>query len=290
MGTEGDLVYNDFRNGTCRGVIQNPGRDRERTLEYPVAAVSPDGTRYASVCFRTFGRAMEGYGYAFEPMDAVSNVPPETLLIFDRNGGERRLEIEDLPSDLTREKGDAIDFFSHCLFSPDGTRLLALRRQARTNRRLRSEMFCIDLPNGGVRRVGFDNMVSHFTWLGSDTILAYANTESDGDGFYRVDLHTDAVTNWTERLNNRDGHPHATPDGGKLVFDTYPDRTRHQHLFEWKKGMTEAEELASIPSPMKFWGANRVDLHPRVRADGRYVAFDAGLGGTRSLVTAALLD
>jgi hypothetical protein len=286
-GFENEVVYNDFRGGTCRAVIQYPDHDSEHVLQYPVAAMAPDGQRYASICFRTFGRAMYGYGYAFEALHAESNVPPRTLLIVERGGENTRIQIEDLP-DTFRQIDKGIDFFSHCIFAPDGERLLFLRRQAQPNKRLRSEMFCIDLPSGPIHRVGFKDMVSHFSWLGANAVLAYANTETGGDGFYRVDVETGAIKDWSERLNDRDGHPHATPDGSTLVFDTYPDRARKQQLFYWKEGMERAEQVAAIPSPMKFWGPVRVDLHPRVRADGRYVAFDTGFGGTRSLVTAEL--
>jgi hypothetical protein len=39
---------------------------------------------------------------------------------------------------------------------------------------------------------------------------------------------------------------------------------------------------------LKFWGTSRVDLHPRIRTDGRYLSFDAGSGGVRSLITAEM--
>jgi Tol biopolymer transport system component len=101
-------------------------------------------------------------------------------------------------------------------------------------------------------------------------------------------LETDNIADWSERLNRRDGHPHATPDGATVVFDTYPDAKRHQRLFLWNDGDEEAQQIARIPSPMKYWDTDRVDLHPRIRRDGAYLAFDAGYSGVRSLVTARL--
>jgi len=289
MGPGREIVFNGFRDGTNVGVVCDLDADRERVLPYPVAAVSSDGRRYASVCFETFGRAMDGYGYAFEATGATSPVDPATLVLCERGGGERRVTLADVPTRIDPgEDPDGIDFFSHCLFSPEGTRVLFLRRQARPNRRLRSELFSIHVDDGAIRRIEFENMVSHFTWIGPEKILAYANTRTRGDGFYIADAASGQVTPWAPHPDGRDGHPHASPDGNRVVFDTYPDRARRQHLYLWDRGAEHPREIVSLFSPMKFWGASRVDLHPRIRADGTYIAFDAGHRGTRSLVTVRL--
>ena len=289
MGPGREIVFNDFRDGANVGVIYDLDTGRERVLPSPVAAVSPDGQRYASVCFETFGRAMDGYGYAFGETGATSPVDPATLILQGREGGERRVTLADVPTRIEpSEDPDRIDFFSHCLFSPEGERVLFLRRQSRPNRRLRSELFSVHVDDGAIRRVEFENMVSHFTWLGPETILAYANTRSGGDGFYVADAASGEVTPWVPHPDGRDGHPHAPPDGNRVVFDTYPDRARRQHLYLWDRGAGPPREIASLFSPMKFWGTSRVDLHPRIRADGTFIAFDAGRRGTRSLVTARL--
>lgn len=289
MGPGRDIVFNDFREGRCVGVVCDLDTGREHILPYPVAAVSPAGRQYASVCFETFGRAMEGYGYAFEATGATSPVEPATLVVCDREEKERRVTLADVPTRLDPcPDPDGIDFFSHCLFSPDGKRLLFLRRQSRPNRRLRSELFCLHVEDGSIQRIDFENMVSHFTWVGAEKLLAYANTRDEGDGFYAADAVSGQVTPWAPHTDGRDGHLHATPDGSRVVFDTYPDRTRRQKLYLWDEGDERPRTIARLFSPMKFWGASRVDLHPRIRADGRFIAFDAGYSGTRSLVTARL--
>jgi len=290
MGAEKKIVYNDFRDGVCRAVTLDLDTGREEMIKHPVAAVSFDGACYASVCFQTFGRAMNGYGYAFEAIDARSPVEPSTLIVKKQKGTEKSVCLADLDTELQPCKAEeGIDFFSHCLFSPNGQHLLFLRRQSLANRRLRSEMFCLSLTEGSIQRIAFKDMVSHFTWLGDERILAYANTRDGGDGFYVANVVSGAVTSWSPCLSKeQDGHPHATPSGDTVVFDTYPDRTRHQQLFIWREGDEQAQPIARLYSPMKFWGASRVDLHPRIRSDGEYVAFDAGYNGTRSLITARL--
>lgn len=290
MGTGQQIVFNDFRAGACLGVVHDLETGDETLLEHPVAAVAPDGSRYASICFERLGRAMPGYGYAFGPTASSSRLSACELIIREVGGGkEFRVSVEDLSTQLSpRRDSDGIDFFSHCLFSPRGDRFLFLRRQSLPNRRLRSELFCIDLGDRDIQRLHFGNMVSHFTWLSNDRVLAYANTDREGDGFYVGNPSTGAVSNCTPRFNDRDGHPHATPEGDRVVFDTYPDRSRYQKLFLWEEGAEVSRLLAELYSPMKFWGASRVDLHPRLRSDGRYVCFDAGYNDVRSLVTARL--
>jgi hypothetical protein len=289
MGPGRKIVFNDFRDGASVGVICDLDAGRERVLSYPVAAVSPDGRRYASVCFETFGRAMDGYGYAFKATGATSPVEPATLVLREREGGETHITLADLATGFEPSQNpDEIDFFSHCLFSPEGDRLLFLRRQSRPNRRLRSELFSLDVEENAIQKIAFEDMVSHFTWLGPEKILAYANTRDGGDGFYVADASSGQVAPWSPNLNDRDGHPHAIPNGERVVFDTYPDRMRHQHLYLWDEGEERPHEIASLYSPMKFWGESRVDLHPRIRSDGEFISFDAGYSGTRSLVTARL--
>lgn len=290
LGTDQQIVFNDFRAGTCLGVVHDLETGDERLLEHPVAAVAPEGSRYASICFERFGRAMPAYGYAFGSTEASSTLSACELVIRDvHGGGEYDISLEDLSTQLTpSQEAEGFDFFSHCQFSPNGDRLLFLRRQSVPSRRLRSEMFCVDLEERRIQRMQFENMVSHFTWLSNQEALAYANTKDEGDGFYVADPATGAVSNCTSRFNDRDGHPHATPDGELVVFDTYPDRSRYQRLFLWKEGAEASRLLAMLYSPMKFWGASRVDLHPRLRSDGQYVCFDAGFNGIRSLVTAMI--
>lgn len=290
LGPGRRIVYNDFREGASVGVVHDVETGEEFLLEHPVAAVSPDGKWYASICFETFGQAMPGYGYAFGPTDSKSTVPACELIVRAVGGQEElRVSLKDLSSELLPSRnGEGIDFFSHCLFSPHGDRLLFLRRQSRSNRRLRSELFCVDVERRTVQRMRFNDMVSHFTWVSDERVLVFANTERHGDGFYLANTTTGAVSHYTPRFNDRDGHPHATPDGRRVVFDTYPDGRRYQHLFLWERGAEQSDVLGRFYSPMKFWGASRVDLHPRLREDGEYVSFDAGFNGVRSLVTAKL--
>jgi hypothetical protein len=290
LGEGRRIVYNDFRDGACVAVVQDLDTGAEILLPHPVAAVSPDGSRYASICFETFGRAMPGYGYAFEQTGATSPVRPCELVVGKVEGGqELEISLSDLGSHLpSGGEMDGIDFFSHCLFSPTDRYLLFLRRQSVPNRRLRSEMFCLDLQACSLRRIDFHNMVSHFTWVSDKNVLAYANTEDEGDGYYIADVEMGTVTQCTSQFHEGDGHPHATPDGDRVVFDTYPDRRRYQRLSLWKEEKEQSRLLARLFSPMKFWGSSRVDLHPRIRADGRYLSFDASHTGVRSLVTAEL--
>jgi hypothetical protein len=290
LGDGQRLVYNDFRDGTCVGVVRDLDGDSERELDSAVSAVAPGGDYYVSICFDTLGRAMPGYGYAFRETGASSSIPPRELLVQSVNGSVTiSITEDDLPADLPPASGgDEVTFFSHCLFSPDGTHLLFLRRRSAPNRRLRSEMFCVDLKRRRIQRMDLGDMVSHFTWMGKDAVLVYASTDPGGEGFYMADPTTGEVIDRMSHFNNRDGHPHATPGGEQVVFDTYPDGRRYQRLFGWEEEEKQAHLLARIYTPLKFWGTSRVDLHPRIRSDGQYLSFDAGSGGVRSLITAEM--
>jgi len=283
------FIYNDFIEGACRAIIFNLNKREKRILEHPIAAIDKINDRYASICFKTFGEAMDGYGYGFEANNARSTIKQCSIMINGINDKvKKEISINDLDSQIAyKSSNDKIDFISHCLFSPDGKKLLFLRRQASKNQRLLSEMFYYDFVKSKVFRLPFDNMVSHFTWVNNDYLLAYANKESE-DGYYYVSLEDGTVKNVTENLYHSDGHPQATPDGKKIVFDTYPDRRRYQHLFVWDKQADDKKKLGKFYSPLKFKNDYRVDLHPRIRTDGKYICFDASYSGVRSLVTAKL--
>lgn len=280
-----NILFNDFVDRQCRAVEIDTSGNRLRVLPYPVAAVSPGDRAMASFCFKHFGDVMPGYGYDFDGAGASSNNEPDTLLIIDARGQvEAEIDGKTLPAVVLDEQPSGTAFISHALFSPSGSKLAFMRRLAVPGRRRRSALYIYDRERLSIKRVPFKDMVSHFCWLDDDVLFAYANTDK-GDGYYHYQYEADAVTSYTTLLKSVDGHPHADASGKRIVFDSYPDKRRLQYLAILDLGNASVQELAKLYSPIKFWDEKRVDLHPRMRADGRFVSIDCSTNGVRSLAT-----
>ena len=78
-----------------------------------------------------------------------------------------------------------------------------------------------------------------------------------------------------------DGHP--TVYGEWIAFDTYPDKSRMQHLYLYHIKTCELFPLLELYHGLKYTGECRCDLHPRFSKDGRYVFFDTVYLGKRTL-------
>lgn len=280
-----NILFNDFVEGECRAVEIDRFGNVLKTHPYAVAAVSPTDKAMATFCFKHFGNVMPGYGYDFDGAGARSNIEPDTLLIVDDNGSlQTRLTGDTLPAVVLEEQLTGTPFISHALFSPSGSKLAFMRRLAVPGRRRRSSLYIYDREVKSVKRVPFKDMVSHFCWLDDEALFAYANTDQ-GDGYYHYQYETDAVTSYASLLKSVDGHPHADATGRQIVFDSYPDKKRLQRLAVLDLESASVMELARLYSPMKFWDGKRVDLHPRMRADGQFVCVDCSTPGVRSLAT-----
>ena len=75
-------------------------------------------------------------------------------------------------------------------------------------------------------------MVSHYTWIDNDTVLAYLSMQGDEDAYYQINTKNKKYKKVTHlnKITSGDGHPTLLEDGS-VVTDTYPDRFGFQQLF-----------------------------------------------------------
>jgi hypothetical protein len=281
---ENRIVFNDFVNEQCVGRIINKKGENLSYTSYSVGAISPKKNVYVSFCFKELGNAMPGYGYNFSKDNIQSNTPQLSLVIDKLQGhDESSAKFIDCSNigKLTLKANSKL-FLSHTQFSPGGETIAFMKRLANDGKRIVSELFLLNTVTNKIAQVPFYNMVSHFCFVDDNSILAYANTKDSGDGYYLVNIQTMEIKNYTERLCIWDGHPSAS-SRGEVVFDTYPDRSRHQTLFFWKGGESKAIEIAKLHAPLNFKNDCRVDLHPRVSPNGEFVCFDSSFTGIRSM-------
>ena len=68
-----------------------------------------------------------------------------------------------------------------------------------------------------------------------------------------------------------------------MLFDSYPDKYRFQHLYIFCAEKETVEEIGKFYSPFRYTGENRCDLHPRWSRDGKIIYFDSVHEGKRKL-------
>jgi hypothetical protein len=125
-------------------------------------------------------------------------------------------------------------------------------------------------------------MTSHFIWRDPNHILAWALHRSDGNRFYLFEDRSDRVEVVGRGVMTADGHCNFLPGVEKrwIVNDTYPDRDRLQHVYLFDATTGVRHPLASLRSPGEYTGEWRVDAHPRVSPDGRFIAVDSPHDGS----------
>jgi hypothetical protein len=294
-----ELVHNDFVDGQIGSRIRNVDGSEIAAFTKPVVHVNPDGQRASSYCFRRVGMAMKGYGVRY-PGDERYTIAdfqgdgPGDFSLFSLVDGATlwSLSLDQIRAiDPHPSMPGAFHFFHHSLFNPSGTRLFILHRWLDSTSRLWTRMFACDAATGAnLFLFPTHEMVSHIGWIDDQSILAYARSREQGDGYYIL---RDGSQQWervAQEAFNSDGHPMMSPRGGVFVTDTYPDRFRNQFLYLYDLRARASRRLARTHLGLDFLDDLQVDLHPRFDRTGDVVCFDSGHPGRRSLCTLALTD
>jgi hypothetical protein len=291
--TSDQIAFNDIVDGTIGSrVVTTKGRETAR-LPHPVVHVSPSGEWASSYCFRRVGKAMPGYGVRIAgdertPVHDFTCADSADFRVFSLADGATRFAFsldEVRRIEPHASMAGAFHFFHHSLFNPSGTRLYFLHRWLDRSFRLWTRMFSCDSSGGGLSLFPTHEMVSHIGWLDDTTVLAYARTRAEGDGYYLLRVDSADVTRVGSTQFNSDGHPMLSPDRRMFVTDTYPDRFRNQYLFLYDLEQGKRIHLARTHLSRRFLDDLQVDLHPRFDRRGATVCFDSGHTGTRTLCT-----
>lgn len=174
---------------------------------------------------------------------------------------------------------NALYEINHVQFSPDDTRAAFILRCRKKG--VKSALYVIELQSKKLRRARTGDIVSHFCWSSLESILVWASDVDGQTGYYRAAFDdTTSEAFLTLEMHLPDGHPTAV-ETGMFITDTYPDRWRHQKLLRISR--TGSAEIGSFYSPLRFFGRNRCDLHPRLGQDGT-IAIDTTYTGKRQCV------
>jgi hypothetical protein len=308
-GSEDEVIWNDHEGDRFVSRVYNIKTGKTRTLPRPVYTLSPDGAFALTVDFGRLQYFRPGYGYPSKlplTVDVPSPVD-DGIWKMDLTTGESELLISyDRIARLEAPGADVSEnyhWFNHLLVNPTGDRFIFLNRSRPVKDGQEMHLFAQENPDwrgrsvkGGSRSyltraftAGTDGtdiyplntsgMFSHFIWMGSDTITAWAmDNEGTQDAFYHFpDRTREAILIDTLQMPEN-GHNTFIPgtDYEWVLNDTYPrGKERMQQLYLYHLPTNTRVDLGEFHEPPMFRGEYRCDLHPRSDQQGRRVFFDS---------------
>ena len=282
------IGYNKIVNGKFGFVLQNIHSGKiESEYTDPVFDVSPDGRYAISINFARLYNARAGYGYGNFSDPVADSLCPEDdgIVLLDLGTKSRKLLIS-LKSLALLESHPSMKgaehYVNHILFSPSGKRFLFLHHwhnggksytRPITTNMSGEDLFILD---GEVN-------LSHYTWKSDEELLIHTSKHPYGTKF---NLYEDKVGKKKTigiGVLKESGHPSYSPDGSKLIVDTYPDKSRRQHLLLCNSDGSLIKEVGYFYSPIEFSGDEKCDLHPRWDRIGNMICVDSAHRGRRAM-------
>lgn len=280
------ILFNDFRNNAYVSVALNIDTMEERVFQRPVYSVSEDGKTALSLDFSRLHRLRPGYGYSNKADQTQGEKVPDQTAIWKldlmKNESVPLLKYTDLYNFEHRSEMDDADHkVNHIMINPSSTRFMFLHRWMNGTRKF-SRLITCDMDGTDMYNLSDDNMVSHCNWKNDEEIIGFARKEAHGNGYFLMKDKTETFTQLWPSLT-MDGHPSYSPEGNKVVTDTYPDRARIQKVFVLEENATHIDPDAKVFAPFKYDNDYRCDLHPRWNRKGDRISFDATFEGKRAL-------
>jgi len=284
-GSQSTVVWNDRAGDrfVCRILDVETGEGR--TVEHPVYSISPDGKTAVTPDFRRIADVRPGYGYAGLKDPHTDALAPDDTGVFhiDLTTGESKLIVSlsqiaalgTIPNDQPGIK----HYFNHLLFSPDGSRFIALHRWRYPNGKRLTRLITARPDGSDIRIVVPNGYASHFIWRDPKHILSQSKNwlgVSKWDDFLFEDAEGGKVEAVGHGVLDPSGHLSYLPGNEWILNDTYPkgkQRFQTPHLYHVETG--RRIDLGHFHSPAAYTGEWRVDTHPRFSPDSRYVCIDS---------------
>ena len=291
------FIFNDYdekRQRYISRVFSLRDRKEVRRFDHPVQD-SFRNRYFLSINYRRIQALRPDYGYRNMPAldaKALANLGNDGIWRIDQNTGDTVMlyTIADVCATNHRPTFDkARHKLNHVMIAPDGKRFVFLHRYFLGTRKL--DRLMLGSAVGDPLTVLSDHdMVSHCFWMNNHMILAFMRGPAGKDGYYTVHADTGEIRSLFDgKLDAMgDGHPHV--HGDWFITDTYPDKSRMQHLVKADLQTGEVRELGQFFQSFSFGGETRCDLHPRISPDGSKIFFDSVFNGRRKLYMMDVAD
>ena len=281
------LLFNDAQGGDIVSVSLDWKSGKRRVYDRAIESVAPNGRVASCVTYGRLARLrpVVGYAAAKDPNPGENHPANDGVFVLDLKTGQSRLAVPlravyEALAPRHPELREKAMFIQHTVINPASTRMFFLVRTIERGQ-LTSAMFTAGLDGSGLREVvPYGRGVSHFAWRGADEVMATFRV----DGVIRHVLFRDV-----ERPEYRvvgpevldaDGHCSFGPDKEWLVTDRNISAVPAKRLMLYHMGRKEYSVLGEFPMKTPS-GENyittdlRCDLHPRWKATGDQICFDA---------------
>jgi hypothetical protein len=284
-GSATKVLWNDRRGDRFVTHIVDVKTNQRKTIPHAIYSVSPDGKSAVAPDFRRINDVRPGYGYAGLPDPWADQLAPTDSGIrhIDLDTGKSKLIIS--LADIARlgvipnEKLGIKHYLNHLLFSPDGSRFIALHRWRYPDGSRLTRLITANPDGSDIRVVIPNGYASHFIWRDPGHVLSQSRSwlgESNWNNFLFEDAEGGKVEAIGHGVLDSAGHLSYLPGNEWILNDTYPKgsgRFQIPHLYH--VATNRRIDLGQFHLPKIYTGEWRVDTHPRLSPDGRYVCIDA---------------
>lgn len=288
-GSESTVIWNDREHDRFVCHLLDVRTGEKRTIPHSVYTVSPDGKTAVSPDFARIADVRPGYGYSGLPDPHADDLAPRESGIFRvdlvKGTSELILPVATVAAlgEIPNAAPGIKHYFNHLLFNPDGTRFIALHRWRYPDGSRLTRLITARPDGGDVRIVIPNGYASHFIWRDPAHLLSQAKGWLGNDewgNFLFEDREAGVVEEIGRGVLDSGGHFTYLRNGEWLVSDTYPkgpERNQTPHLFHL--ATKRRFDLGHFPVAKEYTGEWRVDTHPRLSRDERFVCIDAPHAG-----------
>lgn len=278
------IIFNTMHNNTYCAAMYELSSGNTTILSHPIQESLKDG-RYLSINYARIMKLRPDYGYRNLPLPnkkEMTNLRSDGIKIININSGEAELlhSLSDIVSTKPRQIFErCYHVVNHIMSNPNGDGFIFIHRfyegKRRHDRLIYSNFKTLKI-------LVDDDMVSHCCWLDNNTVLGYLRYEGT-NGFFTIDINTGFIRehDLLNSINMGDGHPSVS--GNYIAVDTYPDKSRIQHLFLLNRNEESIKEIVEVYHSVKYMDESRCDMHPRFSVDGKRLYFDTVYTGVRRL-------
>jgi hypothetical protein len=275
--------------GSRHGFVLQNVRSKKIEAEYrdPVFDISSDGRYALGLNFARLHRMRAGYGYDGMEDPTRGRLCPDDdgVVLLDLKNNTRKLlvSLEALRALRPQESMEGAEHYvNHLAFSPSGDRFLFLHLWNRGKERF-SRPITADIHGNDLFVLEEEVNMSHYAWKSDRELLIHTSKRPNGTKYILFQDRTAEKRVIGAKVLTEAGHPSYSPDGSRLVVDTYPDRTRRQSLLLCTSEGELVRELGRFYSPRAFSGSRKCDLHPRWDRGGKRICIDSAHEGQRAM-------
>jgi hypothetical protein len=294
---DGHIAFNDYDPAGGRYVtrVVSPAGETVRVLPMALAEAHGAAGIGIGLDFRRLAALRPDYGYFNLPPRSLAEIDPspndDGLWVVNLHDGSAELAVSLRALALQTDR-EAIHKVNHPMISPAGTRCIFMHRYRRKGQRL-DRLMVLDLMSGQVRELTNTGMVSHMAWRSDRELFGYLRGPDGRDGFFTIQVDTGQMRPIGRGTMDVHGDGHPSIAAGVVVYDTYPDKARMQHLF--RVDLDGGDEprvqlLGSFFHGLQYDAECRCDLHPRFGRSCRQVFFDSVCEGGRRLWSLELVE